>query len=322
MSKKKVEMSHANSSSTVELILIKPRGFCAGVRRAINIVEMAIKKFGSPVWVKHSIVHNRHVIQNLKKLGAIFVEDIEDVPDGKVVVYSAHGVSPQVRQRAKEKELIEVDATCVLVNRIHEHVSKYYKMGYNVIVIGHANHVEVKAICDEAPGKAFVVKSVEDVDGLKFSKHDKLFYVTQTTFSVDDVSCIVDFLETKFPNIETFSKSSICYATTNRQRALLSVCNDVDIVLVVGDPSSSNSNRLKELAEKHGAKSYLVDSEKDLKEEWFYGSRRVCVTAGASTPEHVVQNCITQLLEFDITFKEELTVFDENVNFKIPDFLN
>ena len=232
----------------MKLLLSKPRGFCAGVERAIETVEKALTLWGSPIYVKHEIVHNKHVVDGLKAKGAIFIENIDEVPIGARLIYSAHGVSPAVRAQAKARNLIEIDATCGLVTRVHSAVKRFAAQGYQIILIGHRNHVEIIGTAGEAPDVTTIVESVDDVEKLAFPAASKLFYITQTTLSLDDVKEITDALIVRYPDIETLPSSSICYATTNRQMALKEITDQTDLVLVVGDPQSSNSNRLRELA--------------------------------------------------------------------------
>lgn len=302
----------------MKLLLAKPRGFCAGVDRAIESVERAIQLFGAPIWVKHHIVHNMHVVRRLEKLGAIFIEDLDEVPEGSRVVYSAHGVSPEVRAHAKRRNLIEIDATCGLVTRVHSAAKRYAAKGYQIILIGHKNHVEVIGTYGEAPSQTTIIESVEDVAKLPFSGSDKLFYITQTTLSLDDVKDITNALVLKYPQIETLPTSSICYATTNRQLALKEITGEADLILVIGDPASSNSNRLKELATNLGITAYLINSFEEIQPSWFKHVQTVGLTAGASTPEEIVQSCIQRLYEFGVSKTEEVVFTVEDVVFQLP----
>jgi 4-hydroxy-3-methylbut-2-enyl diphosphate reductase len=302
----------------MKLLLSKPRGFCAGVERAIETVEKALQLWGAPIYVKHEIVHNRHVVQRLKNKGAIFIEDIRDVPVGARLIYSAHGVSPAVRAEAKARQLIEIDATCGLVTRVHSAVKRYASQGYQIILIGHHNHVEIIGTAGEAPDVTTIVESVEDVNLLHFSHTEKLFYITQTTLSLDDVKEITEALIAKYPHIETLPSSSICYATTNRQMALREITDLTDLVLVVGDPQSSNSNRLREVASRRGVNSYLINDEKEIQPEWIIGSRTIGLTAGASTPEEIVQKCIERLVELGVSEVEDIIYTHEDVVFQLP----
>lgn len=302
----------------IKLLLSKPRGFCAGVERAIETVEKALELWGAPIYVKHEIVHNRHVVQRLKNMGAIFIEDLNDVPVGSRLIYSAHGVSPAVREQAKARRLAEIDATCGLVTRVHSAVKRYANLGYQIILIGHHNHVEIIGTAGEAPDVTTIVESVADVRNLKFSKEDKLFYITQTTLSLDDVKEITKALIEKYPDIETLPSSSICYATTNRQMALREITDSTDLVLVVGDPQSSNSNRLREVASTRGIESYLINDEKEILPNWLVNKKTIGLTAGASTPEEIVQRCIHRLMELGVNEVEDVVYTHEDVVFQLP----
>jgi 4-hydroxy-3-methylbut-2-en-1-yl diphosphate reductase len=302
----------------MKLLLSRPRGFCAGVERAIETVEKALVLWGAPIYVKHEIVHNRYVVDGLKAKGAIFIEDLEQVPEGARLIYSAHGVSPAVREQAKKRQLIEIDATCGLVTRVHSAVKRFANLGYQIILIGHRNHVEIIGTAGEAPKVTTIVESVEDVEKLTFSKDEKLFYITQTTLSLDDVKEITEALKKKYPSIETLPSSSICYATTNRQMALREITDQTDLVLVVGDPQSSNSNRLREVASKREIASYLIDDEREIDPQWLLGVETIGLTAGASTPESIVQRCIQKLMELGVKEVEDVVYTNEDVVFQLP----
>ncbi len=302
----------------MKLLLSKPRGFCAGVERAIKTVEEAIRIWGPPIYVRHEIVHNKHVVEELKRKGAIFVDELKLIPRGSRVIYSAHGISPAVREEAKELGLIEIDATCGLVTRIHSAVKRFSSLGYQIVLIGHRNHVEVIGTVGEAPAQTVVVESISDVHALQYSKEDKLFYVTQTTLSLDDVRSITEALLEKYPHIETLPTSSICYATTNRQMALREITDQTDLVLVVGDPKSSNSNRLREVASNRGVEAYLIHEAAEIDPSWLSGKQVIGLTAGASTPEEVVQACIQQLLLLGVEVVEEVLYTQEDVLFQLP----
>ncbi len=302
----------------MKLFLSKPRGFCAGVVRAIDTVEKALELWEAPIYVKHEIVHNKHVVNDLERKGAVFIEDLDDVPKGARIIYSAHGISPKVREHAKRRGLIEIDATCGLVIRVHSAAKRFAKKGYQIILIGHSNHVEVIGTAGEAPDKTTIVESIDDVDQLNFLHDQKLLYLTQTTLSLDDVREITEALIKKYPQIETLPSSSICYATTNRQLALREITNTLDLVLVVGDPTSSNSNRLCEVAQKRGIPSYLINNPQEIQKEWLEGIHAIGLTAGASTPEDVVQKCIAHLRELGVTETEEVIYKEENVFFQLP----
>lgn len=302
----------------MKLLLSKPRGFCAGVERAIETVEKALQLWGAPIYVKHEIVHNKYVVDGLKEKGAVFIEDLNDVPVGARLIYSAHGVSPAIRSQAQQRNLIEIDATCGLVTRVHSAVKRYAAQGYQIILIGHRNHVEIIGTAGEAPDVTTIVESVEDVFNLSFKDGEKLFYITQTTLSLDDVKDITDALQKKYPAIETLPSSSICYATTNRQLALREITDQTDLVLVVGDPKSSNSNRLREVASKRGIASYLINFEGDINPVWLNNIKIIGLTAGASTPETIVQRCIERLITLGVTEVENVVFTTEDVVFSLP----
>ncbi len=302
----------------MKLLLSKPRGFCAGVERAIETVEKALTLFGAPVYVKHEIVHNKHVVEGLRKKGALFIEDLTEVPEGCRVIYSAHGVSPAVREQVKERRLIEIDATCGLVTKVHSAVKRFAQKGYHILLIGHKKHVEIIGTAGEAPDVTTIIETVQDVEALSFPEGQKLFYATQTTLSLEDVRQISESLLEKFPHIETIPSSSVCYATTNRQLALSQITGETDLILVVGDPSSSNSNRLRELAELHGVPSYLINGEEEINPSWLQGVKVIGLTAGASTPEDVVQLCIQRLQALGVCEVEDVVFVEENVVFQLP----
>ncbi len=303
----------------MKLLLAEPRGFCAGVVRAIQIVERALELWQAPIYVKHEIVHNRHVGERLRKLGAVFVEDVEDVPEGERLIYSAHGVSPKVREAAKARNLIEIDATCGLVTKVHSAAKRFAGKGRHIILIGHKNHVETIGTAGEAPDQTTIVESVEDVQKLEIE--GPLFYLTQTTLSLDDVGEIVAALKKKFPHIETLPSSSICYATTNRQMALRSMTDQTDLVLVVGDPTSSNSNRLCEVAKMRDVPAHLINHPDDIDPKWLENMEVIGLTAGASTPEDSVQSCIDRLKELGVKEVESVVYKEEDVVFQLPSSL-
>ncbi len=302
----------------MRLLLSKPRGFCAGVVRAIETVERAIEMWGSPVYVKHEIVHNRHVVEKLRDKGAIFVEDLDSVPQGARVIYSAHGVAPSVRESAQQQGLIEIDATCGLVMRVHSAVKYHAGQGYNIILIGHKKHVEIIGTAGEAPDATTIVESVQDVEKLPFKKDEKLFYITQTTLSLHDVKNITNALEQRYPDIKTLTSSSICYATTNRQMALQQITERTDLVLVVGDSASSNSNRLREVAARKNIPAYLINDEDEICPGWLSDVQVIGLTAGASTPEDVVQRVIKRLMTLGVTDVEDEVYTEEDVVFALP----
>ena len=302
----------------MKILLCYPRGFCAGVVRAIQTVEKAIELWGPPIYVKHEIVHNKHVVNFLKSKGAIFIEDLSRVPEYSRIIYSAHGVSPIIRAEAQKRKLIEIDATCVLVMKIHDAAKHYSENGYKIILIGHKNHVEIIGAAGEAPNSTTIVESVEDVKNLPFSEDQKILYLTQTTLNINDIEDIVEVLKEKYPNIKTMPSSSICYATTNRQKALAMIMDKVDIALVVGDPTSSNSNRLKEVAIRKNIKAYLINSEEEIEPQWLQGVKTIGMTAGASTPEYLVQSCIGKLKKLGVSEVEEMRFAKEDVVFPLP----
>lgn len=302
----------------MKLLLSKPRGFCAGVERAIDAVKKALELWGPPIYVKHEIVHNNHVVSELREMGAIFIEDLNDVPMGSRIVYSAHGISPKVRDHAKKRNLIEIDATCGLVTKVHSAAKRYAARGYQVILIGHRKHVETIGTAGEAPDVTTIVETVDEVENLPFTSDQKLAYLTQTTLSLDDVREITEVLLKKFPQIETLPSSSICYATTNRQMALRQIIEDADLVLVVGDPLSSNSNRLREVAERRGKTASLIHEKDQIDPKWLEDIETIAMTAGASTPEAIVQSCIDRLRELGLTQVEEVTFSEEDVFFQLP----
>ncbi|MFZ0565428.1 MAG: 4-hydroxy-3-methylbut-2-enyl diphosphate reductase [Chlamydiales bacterium] len=302
----------------MKLLLSKPRGFCAGVVRAIEIVEKALEKWGAPIYVKHEIVHNNHVVEALRQKGAVFIEDLKEVPAGSRLIYSAHGVPPSVREEAKARGLIEIDATCGLVTKVHSAAKRFAAKGYHIILIGHRNHVEIIGTAGEAPDQTTVVESVEEVGQLTFTTQAKLFYITQTTLSLDDVAGIIEALVKRYPQIETLPSSSICYATTNRQMALREIINEVDLVLVVGDPTSSNSNRLREVATKRGVNAYLIFGPHEIDPQWFQGVTKIGLTAGASTPENIVQLCIARLKDLGASAPQDVVYTHEDIVFQLP----
>jgi 4-hydroxy-3-methylbut-2-en-1-yl diphosphate reductase len=300
------------------LLLLRPRGFCAGVVRAIDVVKLALEKLGRPVYVRKEIVHNCFVVSELAGQGAIFVEDLEEVPEGSVVVFSAHGVSPAVRKRARERHLRVIDATCPLVTKVHLELIRYVRENYTVVLVGHRDHDEVIGTLGEAPDRVRLITSVEDVDHLAVPDPHRVAYLTQTTLSVDDTADIVARLKERFPLIVSPPVEDICYATQNRQTAVKSVAESVDLVLVVGARNSSNSNRLVEVAERAGAKAYLVNEAADIQPEWLAHSSTVAVTAGASTPEVLVAGVVGYLRQNGFPRIEDVDVIEEDVRFALP----
>jgi 4-hydroxy-3-methylbut-2-en-1-yl diphosphate reductase len=302
----------------MKIILANPRGFCAGVNMAIDCVDQVLKLKGPPVYVYHEIVHNKHVVQDFQGRGVTFVNDIEEVPAGGVVVYSAHGISPLVRRASKDRQLIEVDATCPLVTKVHMEVLRFVRDGYTIIFIGHRDHDEAVGTVGEAPNSIIVVESPEEVAQLHVPSSGKLAYVTQTTLSIDDASQIIAALKNRFPNIKAPPKDDICYATTNRQNAVSDLSEDVDLVLVVGSRNSSNSQRLVETARSAGRAAYLIDDQSELDPTWLDGKQAVLVTAGASAPEHLVRGLVERLQREFGGETETRTLIEEDVSFELP----
>jgi 4-hydroxy-3-methylbut-2-enyl diphosphate reductase len=301
-----------------EIVLAEPRGFCAGVDRAIEIVERALTKFGSPVYVRHEIVHNTYVVDNLKQLGAIFIEDLADVPPGATLVFSAHGVPKSVEAEAARRGFTVFDATCPLVTKVHVEVAKLHKEGFEFIMIGHKGHPEVEGTMGQLLEGIYLVEDVVDVARVAPKQTERLAVVTQTTLSVDDAAHITDAVIARFPTIRTPKMQDICYATQNRQDAVKVLSNEVDLVIVVGSPTSSNSNRLRDVAQRYGAQSYMVDSADELKEEWFDGVNRVGLTAGASAPDILVQQVITRMRALGALSVRTLDGVQETIKFPLP----
>ena len=298
--------------------LAEPRGFCAGVERAIEIVERALERFGAPVYVKHEIVHNNHVVSTLKDKGAIFVDEINEIPTGARVIMSAHGVSLLVRDQAQDRNLEVFDATCPLVTKVHAEVKKLAASGFEIIMIGHQGHPEVEGTMGQLKSGILLIENKEQVAKLKPANPSKLAYVTQTTLSTDDTADIITSLKIRFPNIQGPKISDICYATQNRQDAVKLLASEVDLVLVVGSPTSSNSNRLREVAEKYGAEAYLIDGAEDLDPIWLQKHSRIGVTAGASAPESLVQKLLTAIKELGASSVRILPGAKEHVRFPLP----
>ncbi len=307
----------------MKIRLADTRGFCAGVDRAIEIVKKVLEVNGAPVYVKHEVVHNKTVVDELKSLGAVFVEEIEDVPDGEVVIYSAHGVSKVVEFNSKEKGLEVFDATCPLVSKVHAEVNTYAKLGYDCLLIGHLNHPEVEGTMGQFDtsngGSITLIETIDDVENLKFIDGKNLAYVTQTTLSVDDTLEITNLLVSKFPEIIGPKKDDICYATQNRQDAVKQLALESDLVLVIGSINSSNSNRLREIAERSGVDSYLIDSMHDLEVSWLEGKRNIGITSGASAPEHLVKELIDSLeQDYGYSLQGSREITDEGIAFRLP----
>ena len=300
------------------MLRVRPRGFCAGVVRAVDIVELALEAYGAPVYVHHEIVHNTYVVEHLRRRGAIFVETIQEVPHGAVLVFSAHGVPPTVRDEAKARALKVIDATCPLVTKVHLEALKFAREKRTIILIGHKDHQEIVGTSGEAPDRTLVVDSVAAVDALEVEDPQKLSFLTQTTLSLYDTQEIVARLRQKFPSIQGPASDDICYATQNRQEAVEQVAKDVELILVVGSPNSSNSNRLVEVAQRSGVKARLIDSASDIDVHWLEGVSRVGLTAGASAPEVLVEQVSQRLAEFGYTDQRDLDLIREDVRFTLP----
>ncbi|GIZ54101.1 4-hydroxy-3-methylbut-2-enyl diphosphate reductase [Noviherbaspirillum aridicola] len=301
-----------------EILLAQPRGFCAGVDRAIDIVERALETFGAPIYVRHEIVHNAYVVADLRRKGAVFIEELADVPAGSTVIFSAHGVSKAVEAEAGARGLRIFDATCPLVTKVHVEVLKMRREGREIIMIGHDGHPEVEGTMGQAESGMYLVETVEDVEKLQVKNPDLLAYVSQTTLSVDDTAEIIEALRRRFPNIAEPKKGDICYATTNRQEAVKFMAPQVEVVIVVGSPNSSNSNRLREVAQKRGTPAYMVDNASQIDAAWIEGRQRIGVTAGASAPEILVQEVIDRLRELGAKSVRALDGAEENVTFPMP----
>ena len=305
----------------MKIILANPRGFCAGVDRAISIVELALEIHGAPIYVRHEVVHNRFVVNGLRDRGAIFVEELSEVPDGAIVIFSAHGVSQAVRQEAKDRNLKVFDATCPLVTKVHMQVARASRKGTKAILIGHKGHPEVEGTMGQysnEDGGIFLIEKVEDIARLLMQENDDLTFMTQTTLSLDDTAETIAALKEKYPAIQGPHKNDICYATTNRQEAVRELAKLSDLVLVVGSKNSSNSNRLAELASRMGVKSQLLDDPSDIQADWFNDVKTIGITAGASAPEELVQSIISRLKEFGANTIEELQGLEENMFFEVP----
>ena len=305
----------------MKIILANPRGFCAGVDRAISIVELALEIHGAPIYVRHEVVHNRFVVNGLRERGAIFVEELSEVPDGAIVIFSAHGVSQAVRQEAKDRNLKVFDATCPLVTKVHMQVARASRKGTKAILIGHKGHPEVEGTMGQygnQEGGIYLIESIEDIANLPVSHNDDLTFMTQTTLSLDDTAETISALKEKYPAIQGPHKNDICYATTNRQQAVRELAKQSDLVVVVGSKNSSNSNRLAELASRMGVASKLIDDPNDIQPDWFHGVQTIGVTAGASAPEELVQSVIARMKAFGVTEVEELQGREENMFFEVP----
>lgn len=302
----------------LRVVLAQPRGFCAGVERAIEIVERALKKYGPPIYVRHEIVHNRHVVEDLRQRGAVFVNELDDVPPGAMTVFSAHGVAKRVEEQAALRNLPVIDATCPLVAKVHNEGRRYAGQGRDVVLVGHAGHAEVEGTIGQIDGTVHLVQTAEDVASLRVNDPEKLAYITQTTLSVDDTRGIIQALKARFPAIVGPDVRDICYATQNRQQSVRDLARAVDMILVVGSKNSSNSNRLKEIGDELGKPAYLIDNAEALQPAWFVGISSVGLTAGASAPEMLVQGVIEGLRKIDAVEVSTLPGVEENVRFRFP----
>ena len=307
----------------INILLANPRGFCAGVDRAIQIVEEALSQYGKPIYVRHEVVHNQYVINDLKTKGAIFIEDLNDVPKGAHVIFSAHGISKAIREEAKSRELIPIDATCPLVTKVHVEVNKMLNQGMDIIMIGHKGHPEVEGTMGQiekhhTTRKMFLIETIEDVKYLTVDYPDKMAYVTQTTLSIDDTKAMIEALKKKYPNIQGPKSDDICYATQNRQDAVKEISSLCDLIIIVGSNNSSNSNRLKELALREGVEAYLIDHEDALQSSWLLNKKNIGISAGASAPEISVTNIINKIQVLTEASITELPGVQENIIFKLP----
>ena len=302
----------------MEIVLAQPRGYCAGVVRAVNIVEMALERYGSPIYVYHEIVHNPHVVNDLRQKGAVFIDDLADVPAGAVTIFSAHGVADRVVAEAQQKQLEVIDATCPLVTKVHLQAQKYSSVGYEVIIIGHAGHEEVQGTMGSVPGPVHVIATPADVDNLVAQDPEKLAYVTQTTLSVDDTREVIAALQRRFPNIQGPSIDDICYATQNRQNAVRQLSEEVDLLFVVGARNSSNSNRLREVSEQYGTDAHLIQDENEIQPSWLETVTKVGITAGASTPEVLVERVISRLNDIGMSTVRTMDGVQEKTIFTLP----
>jgi len=302
----------------MKILLANPRGFCAGVNMAIEALNEVIRRFGTDVYVYHEIVHNKHVVDQFSSQGVTFVDNLSDVPEGAILLYSAHGVSPEIRELSRARRLRTIDATCPLVTKVHIEAVRYAREGYRIVLIGHEGHDEVIGTMGEAPDHILLVETPEEVDQISLPHGEKIAYLTQTTLSVEEAARVISRLKQRFPAIESPPKDDICYATTNRQEAVAQLTPLADVVLVLGSQNSSNSRRLAELAQSQGKKAFLIDGKSEIREEWFAGCQTVLITAGASAPEVVVQECIEHLIEKFAGSVEEIRLRDENVHFLLP----
>jgi 4-hydroxy-3-methylbut-2-en-1-yl diphosphate reductase len=311
-------MNDKPSNTPAKIVLANPRGFCAGVDRAIIIVEQALEKFGAPIYVRNEVVHNKYVVDELREKGAIFVQDLDSIPTGSTVIFSAHGVSKAVREEAEARGLTAFDATCPLVTKVHIEVAKMRKAEMEIVMIGHKGHPEVEGTMGQSTSGMYLVETPEDAKALEVKDPNKLAFVTQTTLSIDDAALVISALKSKFPNIQAPKSDDICYATQNRQDAVKIMAKDCDLVIIVGSPNSSNSNRLREVAENQGIEAYMVDNASFLKPDWLLGKQKIGVSAGASAPEILVKQVISALQQMGASNITELHGVVENVVFQLP----
>jgi 4-hydroxy-3-methylbut-2-en-1-yl diphosphate reductase len=311
-------MNDKTSKPQTDIVLANPRGFCAGVDRAIIIVEQALEKFGAPIYVRNEVVHNKYVVDELREKGAIFVQNLDSIPTGSTVIFSAHGVSKAVREEAETRGLTAFDATCPLVTKVHIEVAKMRKAGMEIVMIGHKGHPEVEGTMGQSKSGMYLVETPEDALTLEVTDPNKLAFVTQTTLSMDDAALVIDALKAKFPNIQAPKSDDICYATQNRQDAVKIMAKDCDLVIIVGSPNSSNSNRLREVAENQGVEAYMVDNANFLNPDWLIGKQKIGVSAGASAPEILVKQVISALQQMGASNVSELHGVVENVVFQLP----
>ncbi len=312
----------ANGSAGKKVILLRPRGFCAGVVRAIDVVKIALDLYGAPIYVRKEIVHNRHVVDELRTMGAIFVDDIHEAPEGSRVIFSAHGVSPAIRAEAKARSFEVIDATCPLVTKVHLEAIKFARQGYTILLIGHKEHEEIEGTFGEAPDNTIIVQTEADAEVVDVPNPEKICYLTQTTLSLDETRGIIEILKRRFPTMQGPKSQDICYATENRQMAVKAVAPMCGLLLVVGSQNSSNSKRLVEVCRNNGVPAYLIDDRSYLRDEWLEGVESISVTAGASAPENLVQDLIAELQRRGFSSLEELDIVDEDVRFSLPSELN
>ena len=302
----------------MKVILAAPRGFCAGVNMAIECLDLSIKTLGAPVYVYHEIVHNKYVVETFQDKGAVFVNSLDDVPVGSNLLFSAHGISPQIREQARDRQLYAIDATCPLVTKVHLEAVRYAQEGFTILLIGHEGHDEVIGTMGEAPEAIVLVEDEEDVDRIEVADDSKVAYLTQTTLSVDDANRIIAKIRARFPDVKSPPKGDICYATQNRQEAVRVIADEVQLVLVVGSQNSSNSQRLKEIAIEQGKRAYLIDGVEDIDDQWFESIETLMITAGASAPENLVQDCVEYIQKNYVTELESRVIREEKVHFNLP----